>query len=46
MKVLITEDSLDSLLSIKISQDGGKTYTDYEVSSLKKWRLNTRLQSK
>lgn len=35
MKVLITEDSLDSLLSIKISQDGGKTYTDYSVSSLK-----------
>ena len=35
MKVLITEDSLDSLLSIKISQDGGKTYTDYNVSSLK-----------
>ena len=35
MKVLITEDSLDSLLSIKISSDGGKTYTDYNVSSLK-----------
>ena len=35
MKVLITEDTLDSLLSIKISSDGGKTYTDYEVSSLK-----------
>lgn len=35
MKVLITEDSLDSLLSIKISSDGGKTYTDYSVSSLK-----------
>lgn len=35
MKVLITEDSLDSLLSIKISQDGGKTYTDHSVSSLK-----------
>ena len=35
MKVLITEDTLDSLLSIKISSDGGKTYTDYSVSSLK-----------
>ena len=35
MKVLITEDSLDSLLSIKISSDGGKTYTDHSVSSLK-----------
>ena len=35
MKVLITEGSLDSLLSIKISQDGGKTYTDHSVSSLK-----------
>ena len=35
MKVLITEDSLDSLLSIKISSDGGKSYTDYSVSSLK-----------
>ena len=35
MEVLITEDSLDSLLSIKISSDGGKTYTDYNVSSLK-----------
>lgn len=35
MKVLITEDTLDSLLSIKISSDGGKTYTDYNVSSLK-----------
>ena len=35
MKVLIIEDSLDSLLSIKISSDGGKTYTDYNVSSLK-----------
>lgn len=35
MKVLITEDSLDSLLSIKISSDGGKTYTDYNVSSIK-----------
>lgn len=35
MKVLITDDTLDSLLSIKISSDGGKTYTDYNVSSLK-----------
>ena len=35
MKVLTTEDSLDSLLSIKISSDGGKIYTDYSVSSLK-----------
>ena len=35
MKVLITDDQLDSLLSIKISSDGGKTYTDYSVSSLK-----------
>ena len=35
MKVLITEDTLDSILSIKISSDGGKTYTDYSVSSLK-----------
>ena len=35
MKVLITDDKLDSLLSIKISSDGGKTYTDYNVSSLK-----------
>lgn len=35
MKVLITEDSLDSLLSIKISSDGGKSYTDYSVNSLK-----------
>ena len=35
MKVLITEDSLDSLLSIKISSDGGNNYTDYSVSSLK-----------
>ena len=35
MKVLITDDQLDSLLSIKISSDGGKTYTDFNVSSLK-----------
>ena len=35
MKVLITDDQLDSLLSIKISSDGGKTYTDYSVSSIK-----------
>lgn len=35
MKVLITEGSLDSLLSIKISSDGGNNYTDYSVSSLK-----------
>ena len=35
MKVLITDDQLDNLLSIKISSDGGKTYTDYSVSSLK-----------
>ena len=35
MKVLITDDTLDSLLSIKISSDGGNNYTDYNVSSLK-----------
>ena len=35
MKVLITDDTLDSLLSIKISSDGGNNYTDYSVSSLK-----------
>ena len=35
MKVLITDDTLDSLLRIKISSDGGNNYTDYSVSSLK-----------
>lgn len=35
MKVIITEDSLDSLLSIKISTDGGKSYSNYSVNSLK-----------
>ena len=34
MKVLITEDTLDSLLSIKIRSDGGNNYTDYSVSSI------------
>lgn len=35
MKVIITEDSLDSLLSVKISTDGGKSYSNYSVNSLK-----------
>lgn len=35
MKVLILENSLDDLLNVKISINGGQSYTDYEVSSLK-----------
>mgnify|MGYP006945362424 CR=1 FL=1 len=35
MKVIITNDSLDSLLSVKISSDGGKSYSNYSVNSLK-----------
>lgn len=35
MKVLITENSLDDLLNVKISVNGGQSYTDYNVSSLK-----------
>lgn len=36
MKVIITEDSLDSLLSVKISTDGGKSYSNFRVDSLKR----------
>lgn len=35
MKILILENSLDDLLNVKISVNGGQSYTDYEVSSLK-----------
>ena len=35
MKVIITNDSLDSLLSIQISTNGGQSYSTYSVSSLK-----------
>lgn len=35
MKVLILENSLDDLLNVKISVNGGQSYTDYNVSSLK-----------
>lgn len=35
MKVLILENSLDNLLNVKISINGGQSYTDYSVSSLK-----------
>ena len=35
MKVLVIENSLDDLLNVKISVNGGQSYTDYEVSSLK-----------
>lgn len=35
MKILVIESSLDDLLNVKISVNGGQTYTDYEVSSLK-----------
>ena len=35
MKVLAIENSLDDLLKVKISVNGGQSYTDYEVSSLK-----------
>lgn len=36
MKVIITEDSFDSLLSVKISTDGGKSYSNFRVDSLKR----------
>jgi len=35
MKVIITNDSLDSLLSVQISKNGGQSYSTYSVSSLK-----------
>lgn len=35
MKVLVLENSLDDLLNVKISVNGGQSYTDYNVSSLK-----------
>ena len=35
MKILITENQLDDLLNVKISVNGGQSYTDYNVSSLK-----------
>lgn len=35
MKVLVIENSLDDLLNVKISVNGGQSYTDYNVSSLK-----------
>lgn len=35
MKVLVIENSLDDLLNVKISVNGGQSYTDYSVSSLK-----------
>ena len=35
MKILVLENSLDDLLNVKISVNGGQSYTDYEVSSLK-----------
>ena len=35
MKVLVIENSFDDLLNVKISVNGGQSYTDYEVSSLK-----------
>ena len=35
MKILITENQLDDLLNVKISVNGGHSYTDYSVSSLK-----------
>lgn len=35
MKVIITNDSLDSLLSVQISTNGGQSYSTYSVSSLK-----------
>ena len=35
MKVLVIENSLDDLLNVKISVNGGQSYTDYEISSLK-----------
>lgn len=35
MKILVIENSLDDLLNVKISVNGGQSYTDYNVSSLK-----------
>lgn len=35
MKILITENQLDDSLNVKISVNGGQSYTDYSVSSLK-----------
>lgn len=35
MKVVITNDSLDSLLSVQISTNSGQSYSTYSVSSLK-----------
>ena len=35
MKVLVIENSLDDLLNVEISVNGGQSYTDYNVSSLK-----------
>ena len=35
MKVIITNNSLDSLLSVQISTNGGQSYSTYSVSSLK-----------
>ena len=35
MKVIITNDSLDSLLSVQISTNNGQSYSTYSVSSLK-----------
>lgn len=35
MKVIITEDSFDSLLNVKISTDGGKSYSNFRANSLK-----------
>lgn len=35
MKILVLENSLDDLLNVKISVNGGQSYTDYSVSSLK-----------
>ena len=35
MKILVLENSLDDSLNVKISVNGGQSYTDYEVGSLK-----------
>lgn len=35
MKISVLENSLDDLLNVKISVNGGQSYTDYSVSSLK-----------
>lgn len=35
MNILVIENSLDDLLNVKISVNGGQSYTDYEISSLK-----------